>query len=284
MYICVHACELSVNSRPCTCVYQHTSLRMHVHVHGSAGRYYDIPRNRRYIRPVVSITAWLMDYRYIAYRDIIVRATTRTQTERNESNVPRVLQCLSQKMAVLVAKAHTSSPVWAYFGFEAAQDGKVRNEELATCRLCARKISTKGRNTNNLFCHLGNHHPTEYNLAKIPARNATSSSTTSSAGSSAAQPTITDTLTLATKYARNSKRWKELTDAVTFYITKDMLPMYTVEKPGFKQLLSTFDSRYQLPSRNNFSRTVIPALYTQVREKMHWQLRHIKFFSATTDL
>ena len=33
-----------------------------------------------------------------------------------------------------------------------------------------------------------------------------------------------------------------------------------------------------------FSRTAIPALYMQVREKIHGQLRHIKFFSATTDL
>ena len=63
-----------------------------------------------------------------------------------------------------------------------------------------------------------------------------------------------------------------------------MLPIYTVEKPGFKQLLTKFDSRYQLPSRSYFSRTAIPGLYTQIRNRLHTELKHVKFYSATTDL
>ena len=69
-------------------------------------------------------------------------------------------------MAVLVAKPRTSSAVRTYFEFEPTDNGKVRNEELTICRLCAKKVSTKAQNTSNLFSHLRNHHPTEYNIAK----------------------------------------------------------------------------------------------------------------------
>ena len=63
---------------------------------------------------------------------------------------------------------------------------------------------------------------------RMLTRNASSSRAATSAGSDATRPTIADMLTLVTKYAHNSKCWKELTDVVAVYITKDMLPIYTV--------------------------------------------------------
>ena len=66
------------------------------------------------------------------------------------------------------------------------------------------------------------------------------------------QPKITDALSSAQKYTRSSKRWKQLTDAVTKGIAKDMMPVYSVEKPGFRQMLTQFDSRYELPSWKYF--------------------------------
>ncbi len=44
-------------------------------------------------------------------------------------------------------------------------------------------------------------------------------------------------------YPRSSKRWQELTDSVAYTIAKDCLPFSTVDKPGFKRMLATFDSR-----------------------------------------
>lgn len=38
-----------------------------------------------------------------------------------------------------------------------------------------------------------------------------------------------------------SLRWKEIMDAVTYYIAKDIVSIFTVEKPGFKKLLGTVD-------------------------------------------
>ena len=49
------------------------------------------------------------------------------------------------------------------------------------------------------------------------------------------------------KYYRSLKKWKQLTDSVTYFLAKDMLPLYSVEKEGFQRLVKTFDSQYQLP-------------------------------------
>ena len=47
---------------------------------------------------------------------------------------------------------------------------------------------------------------------------------------------MTTTLTRAfdkgTPYDKSSKRWKEVTEAVAFYLTKYMVPFKTVEKRG----------------------------------------------------
>ena len=40
-----------------------------------------------------------------------------------------------------------------------------------------------------------------------------------------------------------------------------MLPVYTIEKEGFANLLKQIDPQYELPSRKYFSKTAIPKLY-----------------------
>ena len=47
-----------------------------------------------------------------------------------------------------------------------------------------------------------------------------------------------------------------------------MLPVYTVEKSGLKQMLNKFNPRYDVPSRNHFSRVAIPALYSEVKSEI----------------
>ena len=85
------------------------------------------------------------------------------------------------------------------------------------------------------------------------------------------------------KHDKNSKRWKNITNAVTVYLAKDMVPIYTVEKPGFKQLISTLDRQYELPSRKYFTKTTIPTLYT-TRDIVATEIGDVRYFSATTDL
>ena len=63
-----------------------------------------------------------------------------------------------------------------------------------------------------------------------------------------------------------------------------MMPIYSVEKEGFKKLLHSFDSQYELPSRKYFSKTAIPKLYAKNREIVEEELKSVDYFSATADM
>ena len=78
-----------------------------------------------------------------------------------------------------------------------------------------------------------------------------STGTSSSSGDShtMTQRTIKESLTRSTKYPRGSPKAKEMTCAITYYLAKDAVPLYTVEKPGFKHMVFKLDPRYELPSR-----------------------------------
>ena len=189
-------------------------------------------------------------------------------------------------MAEVASKSGTKSLVWDYFGLQLGADGKPVDDGSAVCRSCRKRVLAKHGNTSNLLAHLRTNHPAVHSQAKaamdakgkLPARKATPVPSTSS------QLTLQKSMTIAQSYERKGAKWKELTDTVTYFIAKDSLPIYTVEKSGFKRLLRTFDARYELPSRSYFSRTAIPALYESVRERVKQDLDKVFFFSATTDL
>ena len=76
-----------------------------------------------------------------------------------------------------------------------------------------------------------------------------------------------------------------LNRAVAYFLTKDMQPVYTVEKSGFKLLVSKQNPQYNLPPRNHFTEVEIPKLYVEVRDTVvKPKLAEVEFFSAKTDL
>ncbi len=186
----------------------------------------------------------------------------------------------------IIPKANTVSPVWTYFGLEADGQGKLISKEIAICRLCNSRTSTKGGSTSNLFSHLKNHHPKEYAYLKSASSKPAKSShqPSSHQSSSSSQPTLASVVDKLKPYNRDGKKWQDLTDSVTFCLCKAMLPIYTVEKPGFQRMLKSFDSQYQLPSRKYFSETAIPKLYNQEKERVVAELSLVKNFAATTDM
>lgn len=60
---------------------------------------------------------------------------------------------------------------------------------------------------------------------------------------SAKQLLLTQAFTSATQYANDSKRWKEITSAIAYYVTEDMAPIATVDHSGFTLLVKTLDKR-----------------------------------------
>ncbi|XP_046873310.1 E3 SUMO-protein ligase ZBED1-like [Hypomesus transpacificus] len=93
------------------------------------------------------------------------------------------------------------------------------------------------------------------------------------------------TMSAFVPYEQTSKRHKDITNAITYCIAKDMQPISTVEKQGFKKLIKILDPRYVLPGRKYFSHTALPKMYAECREKVEEALqRDLTYFASTTDL
>jgi len=187
-----------------------------------------------------------------------------------------------------------TSRVWEHFGFEPDSSGKPKNEDRPICKLCWRTVATKGSNTSNLLAHLRTNHPVVHADLRRPTVSKSAGpgpgpgeprpGSGTGAMSEAKQPILAEAIARSTAYARNSKKWQKLTNAVTHCIAKEMMPLYTVEKPVFRGMLKEFDSQYELPSRSYFTRSAIPTLYEQTRTSVAAEVQEIEFFSATTDL
>ena len=128
----------------------------------------------------------------------------------------------------LVSKPNAKSTVWMHFGFVPNEVGQPKNPSEAICKLCAQRprklpspVSCKGSNTSNLFSHLKVHHPSTF--AEIQQAR-----TMEVRGKVNSQPTTAESMSGATIYAHNSKKWQTRTDAISWCLAKDMLPLYSV--------------------------------------------------------
>ena len=126
-------------------------------------------------------------------------------------------------------------------------------------------------------------HPSIY---KDLSKERQESSNSSRDKDSSSQTSVTALFEKSRKFDRNSREHKELTRSITMCLAKDMLPLSTVDKPGFRAMISRLNPRCDLPTRSYCSRIAIPALYQEVREGLQSSLRSIDIdhFSGTTDL
>ena len=162
------------------------------------------------------------------------------------------------------------------FGLEADKHGIIlpEEEERPICRTCKKAVPTKGGNTSNLLTHLRDHHP-DLHAETIPHCSHTSTKR---------QPTLHDVIDKTKKYDPKSSQAQQLNRAVAYYIAKDMPSFYTVEKPGFRNLIHTLDPKYNRPSRKYFTKQEIPRMYGEVKEVVKAKVRGAKHFAATIDL
>ena len=171
---------------------------------------------------------------------------------------------------VLVRKRRLKSVIWSYFGLKGNESGKPLKEDIdkPICKL--RKGQTLliflpiYKNTTQLFTvkqfHLPSHQVNRYKSTQHYRK-------------------------LLIEDDSKSTRACELNKAVAYYLAKDIHPLYSVERPGFKRLVSKLDPKYVLPSRNYFSDTEIPGLYNEVRDNVVYpKIKEAQYFSSTTDL
>ncbi|XP_033634973.1 zinc finger BED domain-containing protein 4-like isoform X1 [Asterias rubens] len=174
----------------------------------------------------------------------------------------------------LLSKKKPKSDVWNFFGFKTDPDDetKILDHSEVMCALCEILLPYSG-NTTNLRYHLKARHPGEYSEVQGTVSHAPSMPCSDvGAGPSKlrerktpSSQSKTDSFVIEEdQYEAGSTKAKELTKAVAYHLARDMKPIYTVMESGFVQMLKTFDSRYVLPSRKEFSTTIIPDMYKEL--------------------
>ena len=139
-------------------------------------------------------------------------------------------------MTDLVSKPGTKSIVWDYFGLKKGANGEIVDDGTATCRSCRKAVQAKQGNTSNLLAHMRIHHGRLH--AEVTALMKSGKQQTQTRRvTEKEQPTIEEVIETAQTYERGGKKWKELTESVTYFLARDGQPMYTVEKPGFRKML-----------------------------------------------
>ena len=79
-------------------------------------------------------------------------------------------------------------------------------------------------------------------------------------------------------YAHGSHRWKEFIKSVVHFVAKEMLPVSTVEKPGFVRMVKKLDLKYEVPLRKYFSKTTLPSLYAETHDRVVKELQEAEFY------
>ena len=154
-----------------------------------------------------------------------------------------------------------------------------------TCRLCFEDVPAKWLNTSNLLSHLKKHHLEEYVKVRASNKRVSDRRAKVAKEASSKQQTLEQCVAQTKKYSFTSKEHQQLTKSVALCIATDILPVYAVNKPGFRQMVQALNPRYDLPHREHFSRIALPSLYEETRQSLFKQLKdEYIYFSSTADM
>ena len=136
-----------------------------------------------------------------------------------------------------------TSIVWTWFGY-----GKSDQEQAKlVCKICRQLVPARTGNTANLFHHLRRHHPSNYTESVTlraqtgttphtqPSKTTKSPVSIASGSGSVKQQSIQLCFTAIAPYEKQSKWSKNITSTITYCLTKDMMPLSTVEKDQGEQ-------------------------------------------------
>ena len=83
---------------------------------------------------------------------------------------------------------------------------------------------------------------------------------------------------------KSSAHYKKVTNAVCYFLVRDMQPYDTVNDVGFRSLLKVLEPCYSPSDRKTIAGTYFPNLYEAEREKVKANLKNASAFSITTDM
>jgi len=146
----------------------------------------------------------------------------------------------------------SKSVIWGFFRFLAKdgqfieKDKKKRKEVI--CKVCKKEF-VYTRSTMNLITHLQSNHAKDFTTMMQQSIKGSNLKETSSKASNPSQRQLKDSFAAHTLLPHNNARWKKLTDAVCYYIAKDMHLLDTVGSEGFLCMVQEFKPRYNPPGR-----------------------------------
>ncbi|KAK7934198.1 hypothetical protein WMY93_005094 [Mugilogobius chulae] len=200
--------------------------------------------------------------------------------EIEEENIPSTSSA-QQAGETLIARRGSTSLAWKWFGFERTDVRQLS----PICKICNKPVSVKSSSTTNLFHHLRTSHRIQYEeyerLRQLAEKNKAEDVTVKKKST---QLSLADSFTKKVPYERKSEKWQTITDSITNYLARAMLPIQSVEQDGFKDMVKTLDPRYSVPSRTYFSKTALPKLYESCRERLSRDVQNASFYSTTSDL
>lgn len=172
-----------------------------------------------------------------------------------------------------------------------------KKEGTAICRICLKKYRTSG-NTSNLAEHLTRMHKEDYeapsssesseNEEHSDRRKTTKHSQSESEKkeklvTKQKQGSIRSMLKRKHPYKPNNPKKIMFDKQVAKMVVVQYLPFSIVDGPEFIKLCNMMDSRYVPPSRKILSNTLIPQLYSEMKDKLLMILNSVQYVSLTSD-
>ncbi|CAI5677617.1 unnamed protein product [Oreochromis niloticus] len=175
-------------------------------------------------------------------------------------------------------KKNSTSLIWRYFGFD--KDDVLQTQVL--CKTCRTLVATTRGNMTNLHHHLQYNHRELFEEFQKDRASQTKVANVKTKSTAVQQPSLYPSFSSGTPYEKTSKRYKEITEAITHFLAKDMMPINTVSREGFTSLLHKVDRRNRIPSRNYFSHVAIPQMYETCRKTVMFELSQAENYTSTT--
>lgn len=172
-----------------------------------------------------------------------------------------------------------ANPIWKYY-FKLPGGGTAR------CESCQSVLKTPTGTTTTLVTHL-KRHPGTYKAYLSDRQQKVMVASKRSAAKESSSPVSVASI-FKPKLQPTSPRAKEMTRKIATFIARDLQPYSVVEAKSFVDMINYAMPEYVIPSRNKFSRTIIPDLYATKMNELKVLMREIfgqgvQCYTLTTD-
>lgn len=178
------------------------------------------------------------------------------------------------------------SKAWSFF--------TKLTENTASCNLCGNVVKYSG-NTSNLFKHMKTNHPFQNETKQSMEGSEDSGPSTAGTSSSnepcikkcklddESQKPIVKSFQRMISYMEGGSKHQKITEAILYFICKDVKPFNVVNGKGFINLMKEVAPTYKIPSPKTFKKRLIEK-YASVANNIKSQLLQINRFSLTMDI